>query len=143
MKLAALFAIAFSLCACANARSSELERLRQIRAAEAAYRAGDLAQARDLYERLLRREPAYAQAHVKLGAIAYREGDRTSAQTHFRNALRFDSKNPQATYNLAMLSLDDAARYLDHYLEHARQGQHRDRALQLRAYLEDFAHAPQ
>jgi hypothetical protein len=32
---------------------------------------------------------------------------------------------------------------LDHYLEHAPRGQHRDAVLQLLAYLEDFAHAPQ
>jgi hypothetical protein len=60
-----------------------------------------------------------------------------AARTQFELALKADPRNAQASFNLAMLHLDDAAKLLDDYLKVAPSSQTQNARLlltQLRSY---------
>lgn len=126
------------LSACATPMQPHTKLLRLARAADASYQSGDLAVARRQYEELLQANPNYATAHVRLGAIAYRRGDRESAKKRFESALRTDPKNDVAIYNLAMLNLNEASRYLERYVAVGSAPAHRERVLRLLERLRRF-----
>lgn len=131
-----------ALAGCATPQGSELNRLQRARDANAAFQSGDLVNAKRLYRRLAEERRGAEIAHVRLGAIAYRQGERRLAEKHFEQALRANPSYAAAAYNLARLSLEDSIRYLRRYLEHARPGADRDRAISLLSEIEHVAGKP-
>lgn len=135
---AAAVAFAALLVSGCAASASQAQLLRIAQEADAAYRAGDFSLAKRKYEALLAARPHYAAAHVRLGAIAYAEGDAARAREAFERALEKDARNAQARYNLAMLSLNDAAAHLTQYVALAPDGPNRARALHMLARLREL-----
>lgn len=128
----------FALCGCANSTRVEPKALRLARDAEVAYQSGEFELAKKRYELLLKMNPRYAAAHLRLGAIAYREGDVSAARAQFEIAARKDPKNAQAKYNLAMLSLNDATQLLNEYSTLTAQAPDRERVRVLLSHLREF-----
>jgi len=70
--------------------------------AERAYRKGDLARARRLYEERLRRQPEDSKARYNLGNVQYRSEDLKAAEEAYQGALRSDDPGlrARAAHNL-------------------------------------------
>jgi tetratricopeptide (TPR) repeat protein len=92
----------------------------------ALHQSGHLAQARDIYERILQEQPAHSDAMNLLGAIALQTGEPARALELYRRVIKIDPTNAAAWCNggfaSAQLGQLDAA--LDHY----------DQAIALRAH---------
>ncbi len=139
-RLLLLFALSsLGLIACATPAASEIERLQRARAADVAFKSGDVARAKRLYRTLAQERRGAENAHVRLGAIAYRQGERALAKQHFEQALKANAAYAPAAYNLAILSLDQSIDYLQRYVEHTNPGADRDRVIELMRELEQFA----
>lgn len=65
-----------------------------------------LSDAERLYERAVRLEPRYVEAHINLGNVRHRLGRLDAAEMSFRTALYLEPRNKLALYNLAC-TLDD------------------------------------
>ncbi|HEY4368438.1 MAG TPA: tetratricopeptide repeat protein [Steroidobacteraceae bacterium] len=102
------------------------------------YQIGKLDTAKKQYESLLMANPRDGIARVRLGSIAYRAGDVLEARSQFEQAIRIDPANGQAKYNLAMLSLNEAHRYLADYVKAAPQASNRQAVLVLLSHLNEF-----
>ncbi|WP_165385720.1 tetratricopeptide repeat protein [Spiribacter vilamensis] len=84
-------------------------------AADSALERGDIEQARMGYERALEQSPALVSPHFQLGIIAYGRGDDPAALEHFDAALERDPGHVLATYNLAVVHLQQARSLLDRH----------------------------
>lgn len=127
------------LSACSSAPSRQkLDTLRLIRQADVSYQSGRFDLARTQYETLIAANPQFATGQVRLGVIAYHEGDESTARTRFETALRIDPHNEQASYNLAMLHLNDAAALLDTYVGVSPPAANREPVLVLLGQLKAF-----
>ncbi len=110
--------------ACSHSPSrAQAEQMRLARQADANYRGGKFDMARKQYASLVKMQPKFAAGYVRLGVIAYRDGQKDLARSQFELALKADPRNAQASFNLAMLHLDDAARLLDDYIQRSPPGQ--------------------
>lgn len=69
-------------------------------------------QARDAYERALRADPNFADAHVNLGRLQHEEGAPAAAEKHYRAALDADPDHDTAAFNLGV-ALEDLGRVED------------------------------
>lgn len=69
-------------------------------ALDAESRPGCLAQAADLYERVIQISPEWIEAHINLGVVLYQMGHLEEALAAFRSALALDPSNPITCYNL-------------------------------------------
>jgi tetratricopeptide (TPR) repeat protein len=79
---------------------------------------GDLAAARDAFEKVIALEPGYADGHVNLGRVLVQEGDHDAALPVLRRALEVDKDLASGHFFLA-LALKARGRY-DEALEHLR-----------------------
>lgn len=140
-EIALLCVVSVVLASCSSA-PAEPEWRRFERAAEASYRAGDLVAAKRDYARLLKAKPMHSHARLRLGAIAYQRGDSVEAKRQFELALNSDARNARATYNLAMLSLNEASAHLEAYVALAPAGPGRARAAKLLNALQQFEPSP-
>ena len=131
-------AVAIALGGCASQRGADQQQLRLARAADASYRAADYAVARQRYAALLRSNPAYIPAALRLGALAYREGNLAEAERQFRGVLEQDPKSAPAKYNLAIVRVAQANRLLNEYLLLAPAAPNREYIGRLLATLEDI-----
>ena len=105
--------------------------------AHAASDAGRYREARDLYQRVLARDPANLSALVDLGIAELALGDEAAGRSSFSGALAGSAPHPAAAYNLAKLSEDsgnrpEAEKYYALYLKLAPEG---PRAKAVRAKL--------
>jgi len=66
-------------------------------------RAGQLAEADRLYDRVAEVRPGYVEARVAAGVLAVRMGNRDKAVRHWQAALRYDPANPYARRNLELI----------------------------------------
>ena len=71
------------------------------------FRKGDTARALQEFAAAAAVAPADTQNQVNLGAAAYAAGDRVRAMQAFRQALRYDSDQPEASYYLGVMYLQD------------------------------------
>jgi tetratricopeptide (TPR) repeat protein len=110
-----------------------------VRAADADYDRGDLDRAQQKYVRAVAKQPSLAHAHMRLGVIAYRSGDLDEARRQFTVTLQADPKNTQASYNLAVLNLNEARHWLNQYLDVAAASPQRSKAAGLLSDLDGFA----
>lgn len=69
-------------------------------------------QAKDAYERALRADPDFADAHVNLGRLLHEEGAPAAAEKHYRAALDADPEHDTAAFNLGV-ALEDLGRIDD------------------------------
>lgn len=69
-------------------------------------------QARDAYERALRADPGYTDAHVNLGRLLHEENAPAAAEKHYRAALELDPQHEIAVFNLGV-ALEDLGRIDD------------------------------
>jgi tetratricopeptide (TPR) repeat protein len=117
MRAAALSVLAM-LAACGHSPSrTQADQMRLARQADHSYRSGKLDLARKQYITLVERQPDFVTGYVRLGVIAYTDDQFATARVHFERALQIDPRNAQASFNLAMLHMNDAARLLEAYLE--------------------------
>ena len=124
-------------CSHAPARQQS-EQMRLARQADINYQGGKLEAARKQYETLVRANPTFATGFVRLGVIAYQQGDAAKARENFTAALSIDPRNTQASYNLAMLHLNDAAKLLDTYMSVTPPAAQRNEVRLLLAELKRF-----
>lgn len=75
----------------------------QIERGVAAHQAGNVDQARRLYEEVLQKEPANAVAHFNLGVVLQEAGDNEQAEEHYRRAVAANPDFVQARFNLSIL----------------------------------------
>lgn len=66
-------------------------------------------QARDVYGRLLERDPDHVDAHVNLGRLLHEDGAPAAAEEHYRRALEVDPDHDTAAFNLGV-ALEDLGR---------------------------------
>ena len=137
-----IFLMTIGLVACGPVKPESIVLLQLAREADASFQAGRLATAKRQYEALLARNPRFVAAHARLGVIAYREGDVGAAREHLEQVARLEPQNGAAPYNLAMLDLDDARRYLRQYAALAPTAPNRAQVLALIAKLDEFARQP-
>ncbi|WP_081695574.1 tetratricopeptide repeat protein [Spiribacter curvatus] len=83
--------------------------------ADNALERGDLEQARAGYEKAIARSPTLVSPHFQLGIIAYSRGDDQAAINRFEAALARDPGHVLATYNLAVVHLQQARSLLDRH----------------------------
>ena len=74
-----------------------------LKQAERHFEKGDLAFARQCYEKILVDEPAHLEAMNNLGVILFQEGRIDEAIDHFHAILNLDEKNTDALANLKMV----------------------------------------
>ncbi|MDR9433298.1 MAG: hypothetical protein RI539_04960 [Spiribacter sp.] len=91
--------------------------IEQLESADRAFRTGDLEQATADYKAVIRRSDDLASPHFQLGRLAYQKAKLKQAQTHFAAALSIDANHVPATYNLAIIHLQQARLLLS---EHKR-----------------------
>lgn len=96
--------LALVLCACAPVRGRD-PAIDALAAADAAYKKGEYAEARDQYERLARVIPGDAHALFRLGNIAAHDGDLEAAVHFYREALLRDARHARAMHNLARIEI--------------------------------------
>jgi Tfp pilus assembly protein PilF len=134
-----MIAICAFISACSHSPTREqTEQMRLSRQADSNYQSGKFDAARKQYETLVQTNPRFAIGYVRLGVIAYRAGETESARSSFESALKADPRNTQATYNLAMLHLNDAAKLLDSYMTISPPPAQRDEVRILIAQLKAF-----
>jgi Tfp pilus assembly protein PilF len=124
-------------CSHAPARQQS-EQMRLARQADINYQGGKFEAARKQYETLVQVNPKFATGFVRLGVIAYQQGDAAKARENFTMALSVDPRNTQASYNLAMLHLNDAASLLNTYMSVTPPTAQRDEVRLLLAELKRF-----
>jgi Flp pilus assembly protein TadD len=73
---------------------------------EAAYHAGNYAEATTMFTRLTEEKPGNAWGHFMLGLSASKAGDTKTAMTAFDEALRLDPKHVKSLINSARLLID-------------------------------------
>jgi len=73
--------------------------------ADAAFRAGDLAQARTLAQRVLVQDPRSVHAHLMLGVIGAQNKQWLTSIRHFQTVVRLDPPNPHGYFYLGQASL--------------------------------------
>ncbi len=69
-------------------------------------------QARDIYQRLLERDPDHVDAHVNLGRLLHEDAVPAAAEKHYRRALEIDPEHETAAFNLGV-ALEDLGRFRD------------------------------
>jgi tetratricopeptide (TPR) repeat protein len=69
-------------------------------------------QARDIYQRLLERDPDHVDAHVNLGRLLHEDAAPAAAEKHYRRALELDPEHETAAFNLGV-ALEDLGRFRD------------------------------
>ena len=127
------------LVACGHSPTrQQAEQMRLARQADINYQGGKLEAARKQYETLVQLNPKFATGFVRLGVIAYQTGDAADARLNFTAALKVDPRNTQASYNLAMLHLNDAAKLLDTYMSVTPPASQREEVRLLLAELKRF-----
>lgn len=127
------------LAACGHSPTrQQTEQMRLARQADINYQGGKFAAARKQYETLVQLNPKFATGFVRLGVIAYQTGDAADARLNFAAALQVDPRNTQASYNLAMLHLNDAAKLLDTYVSVTPPAAQREEVRLLLAELKRF-----
>ena len=84
-------------------------------AADSALERGELERARVGYEKAIDQSPTLVSPHFQLGIIAYGRGDNPSAMNRFEAALERDPGHVLATYNLAVVHLQQARSLLDRH----------------------------
>ena len=127
------------LVACTHSPArQQSEQMRLARQADINYQGGKFDIARKQYETLVQLNPKFATGFVRLGVIAYQAGDAGKARENFAAALDVDPRNTQASYNLAMLHLNDAAKLLDTYMSVTPPAAQRDEVRLLLAELKRF-----
>ena len=84
-------------------------------AADRALERGDLERARAGYEEAIEQSPSLVSPHFQLGIIAYGRGDNPAAMNRFEAALERDPGHVLATYNLAVVHLQQARSLLDRH----------------------------
>lgn len=87
-------------------QQSDVTAIAPITQAYAAYRAGDYAQARNLYLQVLRTDSHNADALLALGAIALHDNQPAAAARYLRDAVDTDPNNTTARSQLALLQAD-------------------------------------
>ena len=130
--------IAISGCSHSPSRQ-QADQMRLARQADLNYQSGKFDVARKQYESLVQLNPKFSVGFMRLGVIAYRAGAVDAARNNFEAALRADPRNTQATYNLAMLHLNDAARLLDTYMNVTPPAAQREEVRMLIAQLRTFS----
>lgn len=90
--------------------------LGSIRAADMQYQQGKLDEAERLYLEVLKIDPRFVDAHLRLGVIAHQRGDYVAAEAKFKEVLQRDPRHLAALYNLAAIELEQAHQHLDLYL---------------------------
>lgn len=123
---------------------SDPERLKS--EADNAFRAGQLVEARALYEEALSHRPDWVAVHNNLAMLLRVSGDRDGAETHFRKAIAIDPEQVGALSNLGALLVEldrplEALQVLDQAIalapEHA--GAYYNRSKSQRAKGDDVA----
>ena len=86
------------------------------------HRAGQLAEAMELYRRILAHQPEHAESHYQLGCILYMQGYLDGAIGSYQSALALRPGSPQALIRLADVYLDkgDADRAMEYCLQSLR-----------------------
>lgn len=131
------------LCACGSSPTRQSSELLQLaRQADQNYAAGKFDQARKQYETIVAANPKFVPGQVRLGVIAYRDGDSKAAQQRFELALQLDPRNQQASYNLAMLHLNEVTRLLDQYVAASPTPTNRLQVSTLLNHLREFGSQP-
>lgn len=69
-------------------------------------------QAREVYQRLLQRDPDHVDAHVNLGRLLHEDAAPAAAEKHYRRALELDPEHETAAFNLGV-ALEDLGRFRD------------------------------
>jgi len=95
-----------------NHAPSVIERLAR---ADTALERGDLERARRGYESVIEQSPELVSPYFQLGLIAYGAADPNAAIEHFEAALARDPGHVLATYNLAIVHLQQARLLLDQH----------------------------
>lgn len=110
--LVAMFLLQGCLALTPQAAPSTVETLA---AADKALERGDRAAARRGYEAAIARAPDLVSPHFQLGVMAYGRGDDRAARRRFSDALERDPGHVLATYNLAIVHLQQARMLLDRH----------------------------
>jgi tetratricopeptide (TPR) repeat protein len=63
---------------------------------------GELAKARELYEKSIALRPGYVDAHVNLAGVLSQQGDHDGATKEYERALALDANHPLANYNFGV-----------------------------------------
>ncbi|PYZ99624.1 hypothetical protein A6K26_008000 [Gammaproteobacteria bacterium 2W06] len=138
-----LLAVAALLQGCvalpSNNAPSVIERLAR---ADAALEHGDPERARQGYEAVIERSPELVSPHFQLGLIAYGAGNSHNAIEHFEAALARDPGHVLATYNLAVVHLQQARRRLGQHERLAPVSAGRPALVDLRRAIDALGEAP-
>ena len=83
--------------------------------AETDYQSGQLTQAKQGFESVLKQDPRDIEAQFRLGNIALRNNQLKQARQHYEAVLQQDRRHAKAHYNLGVINLMQAERYFQYF----------------------------
>ncbi len=120
-------------------KTSIIDRLER---ADTAFQAGEFEQAKTDYQAVIDESPDLVSPYFRLALISYRNGDPEQSGKHLKAVLQRDPQHTPAIYNLAVIHLEQARRFL-HQHEHQAPALYADpRLIEIRRAIEALGAEP-